>query len=111
MSDMKRLFENLEKKVRQAAVSAVDTLDANTRGWSETVKKERRKMELRSQIGKHQRMIQKAYARLGELYYMNHSKGVSMDQAADILNILDSNIKVVDLLKQQLEELEKADRK
>ena len=68
--------------------------------------KERKKVEIRAQIGHHERAVTKAYTRLGEAYFNNVENGASMDSAKDVLDLIKSNKKVVELLQEQLKSLE-----
>lgn len=78
----------------------------NTKDLSDTIAKERRKIELRSEIGERSRTLAKAYARLGEAYYESLQNRRSMDDMNDVVALIDSNRKVVDLLNDQLSGLE-----
>ena len=78
----------------------------NTKDLSDTIARERKKIELRSQIGEHTRSLNKAYIRLGEAYYESLQSGRKMEDMNDVLTIIDSKRRLVELLNDQLSDLE-----
>ena len=106
MADVKKTIDELQGTFEEAVSKAAKIVENSTKEWSGTVNKERRKMELRSQIGQHQRNVTKAYTRLGEAYFKYVEKGESMNGVGDVLDILRSNTKVIELLNEQLKALD-----
>ena len=78
----------------------------NTKDLSDTIARERKKIELRSQIGEHTRSLNKSYIRLGEAYYESLKSGREMDDMSDVLTIIESKRRLVELLNEQLGDLE-----
>ncbi len=79
--------------------------DSSRQGLS-FLNRQRRKMELRSQIGNHQKYISRTYEKLGELYYRHAADGADMTGASELMDILRSNLSVVDELTHQLNALD-----
>lgn len=112
-NELKRFSNRMEKEAGKW-LNYVDTesdkvvrfIKDNTKDLSDTIAKERRKIELRSEIGERSRALVKAYARLGEAYYESLQNRRSMDDMKDVVALIDSNRKVVDLLNDQLSGLE-----
>lgn len=112
-NELKRFSNRMEKEAGKW-LNYVDTesdkvvrfIKDNTKDLSDTIAKERRKIELRSEIGERSRALAKAYARLGEAYYESLQNRRSMDDIKDVVALIDSNRKVVDLLNDQLSGLE-----
>ena len=106
MADIKKTIDELQGTFMEAVGKAAKIVESSTKELSGTVNKERRKMEIRSQIGQHQRNVTKAYTRLGEAYFKYVEKGESMSGVGDVLDILRSNTKVIELLNEQLKALD-----
>ncbi|MBQ6450874.1 MAG: hypothetical protein IJJ29_03020 [Solobacterium sp.] len=106
MSEFNKYVEEIRKLINDQVDKTARTITDNTREFTEVFQKERRKIELRSQIGQHQRQVSKAYERIGQAYFENIEEGKSMDHIKDVIDLLRSNRKVIELLKQQLAELE-----
>ena len=104
--DLKKGAEEWVNYVDKQSDKVVDFIRTNTKELTEAVKKEQKKMELRSQIGEHTRALNKAYTRLGEAYYASASEHKAMTDVSDVMALIQSNRKLVDLLKEQLKRLE-----
>ncbi len=118
--EMKNLEEELEKFRKHLEAEAekwlknvdgesdkvVRFVKENTKDLTDTIARERKKIELRSEIGERSRTLNKAYTRLGEAYYDSLQNRRSMDDMSDVIAIIDSNRKLVDLLNEQLAGLE-----
>lgn len=104
--DMKKEAEDWVKNVDEQSDKVVKFVRENTKDITAALKKERRKMELRSEIGEHSRALTKAYTRLGEAYYDSISERRGIGDVNDLLSLINSNKKLVDLLQAQLDELE-----
>lgn len=109
MEDFKKMTDDWVKFVDESSDKVADFVTKSTKDMTGALKKERRKMELRSQIGEHTRALTKAYTRLGEAYYDAKISGKEVEGMQDVMDLVHSNRKVVELLKAQLEELEKTD--
>jgi len=107
MSDIKKSANEWVKFVDEKSDQVVKLFNEGTKDFSGTVKKERKKMEIKSQIGEHTRALNKAYTRLGEAYYNSKTAGKSEPaNMQDVMDLIRSNRKVVELLNDQLEALE-----
>lgn len=107
MTDLKKIVEAIQNDVDVLVRKTVKSVEKGTRNVSSTIATEQKKVAIRSQIGQHQRNATKAYARLGEAYYNYVEKGVALTGIEDVLDILRSNNKVIELLQAQLQDLEK----
>lgn len=107
MSELNKKAEELVKFLNDTVDKGVKIVNESTKDITDSLKKERKKMEIRSQIGEHQRALTKAYTRLGEAYYASKSTGKAMENTEDVEGLIKSNRKVVELLSEQLEALEK----
>ena len=84
----------------------VETFETSTKDLSVKLQKEKKKVELKSQIGQHERQMAKAYERIGEAYYNHVENGAEMENLEDIFDLLRSNHKVIALLEEQMKELD-----
>lgn len=109
MSELNKYAEEVKKIVTNQVNKAAKLLAENNRDITEVLRKERKKLEIRSQIGQHQRQVAKAYERIGQAYYEHEEQGKSMDYIKDVMDLLRSNLKVIDLLNEQLKQLEPED--
>ena len=57
MADIKKTIDELQGTFTEAVGKAAKIVESSTKELSGTVNKERRKMEIRSQIGQHQRNV------------------------------------------------------
>jgi len=99
-------MEDWKKELNDFADKAAKAVQAGSKDFMSVMDKERKKVEIRAQIGHHERAVTKAYTRLGEAYFNNVENGASMDSAKDVLDLIKSNKKVVELLQEQLKTLE-----
>ena len=98
------------KYVDSESDKVVRFVKGNTKDFSDTISRERRKIELRSEIGERTRTLTKAYTRLGEAYYDSMKSGRNLDGMKDVIALIDSNRKFVKKKKKKLDGLEKADQ-
>ncbi len=105
--DLMKEAEDWVKYVDVQSDKVVKFVRDNTKDISGAIKKERRKIELRSEIGEHTRTLNKAYTRLGEAYYNSTAEHKAMEDVKDLMALIQSNRKLLDLLQQQLDTLEK----
>ncbi len=107
MSEINKKAEEIVKLFNDTVDKGVKIVNESTKDLTDSLKRERKKMEIRSQIGEHQRALTKAYTRLGEAYYASKTAGKAMENMEDVEGLIKSNKKVVELLTEQLEALEK----
>ena len=66
-------MENNEKDFTETISSLIEkgteTLNKTTKTITDQLAKERKKLEIKSQIGQHERQLSKAYERLGKAYF------------------------------------------
>ncbi|MBR2767722.1 MAG: hypothetical protein IKG00_08915 [Lachnospiraceae bacterium] len=95
------------KNVDVQSDKVVKFVNDSTKDFQTTMKNERKKMELRSEIGEHRRALNRAYTRLGEAYYdAQTSRTKEMSDVSDIMVIVQNNRRLIELLEGQLAELE-----
>ena len=102
MADLDKYLETAKKIVNFGTEKVKD----GTKDLSSRLQVERKKIEIKSQIGQHQRQMSKAYERIGEAYYKHLETGNPVEGVNDVLEIIRSNKKVVELLQEQLTSLE-----
>jgi len=123
--EMKKVEETIRRYRKQIENSANDWLKyvdgesdkvadyvrRNTKEITDTFAKERKKIELRSEIGEHNRALTKAYTRLGEAYYESLKNNRSLDDMKDVIALIDSNKRLIGLLNDQLKAMEGSENK
>ena len=67
-----------------------------------TIDEESKKLDLKSQIGHHERTIRQAYAKLGEAYFEQKINKKAMENEESLIEIIKSNKKIISLLNDQL---------
>jgi len=102
MDDWMKTLKELNDGLNDLTDRTVKFIGDSTKDFSGTMEKERRKMDLRSQIGQHRRAVQKAYERIGEAYV----SGRPMTEMQDVIELVKSNNKLIDMLGEQLKQLE-----
>lgn len=102
-------MDNNEKKVQdkinEFIEKGTETFKSTSKTLTDQLVKERKKLEIRSQIGQHERQIHKAYERIGEAYCKHLETGESLDSLEDVIALVQSNKKVIELLNDQLSQL------
>ena len=103
-------MENNEKDFTETISSLIEkgteTLNKTTKTITDQLAKERKKLEIKSQIGQHERQLSKAYERLGKAYFDQMESGAAMENVDDVTALIRSNRKVVKLLNEQLKQFE-----
>ena len=61
------------------------------------------KLKLKAEIGQNERDITKAYTRLGEAYYEAKTHNAEMSDVNDVVDLIRSKKKLVELLKEKLD--------
>ena len=61
------------------------------------------KLKLKAEIGQNERDITKAYTRLGEAYYEAKTNNAEMSDVNDVVDLIRSKKKLVELLKEKLD--------
>ena len=97
------------RNVDEQSDKVVKFVNDSTRDIQKAIQSERRKMELRSEIGEHTRALNKAYARLGEACYEAQESGrKDLAESADLFDLIRNKRRLIELLQEQLETLEAA---
>ena len=103
-------MENNEKDFTETISSLIEkgteTLNKTTKTITDQLAKERKKLEIKSQIGQHERQLSRAYERLGKAYFDQMESGAAMENVDDVTALIRSNRKVVKLLNEQLKQFE-----
>lgn len=105
--DMKKEAEEWVKYVDEQSDKVVKFVRKATNDLSKAFERETKKMELRSEIGEHQRSLTKAYTKLGEAYYDAENNHTAMGDVSETMTLITSNRRLIDMLKSQLDDLEK----
>lgn len=98
MDDLQKEIEELLNKTTKAVNESVNYVATK-------VNKEKNKLDIKSQIGYHERTLKKAYCRLGEAYFISVETGIAMENNEDLLEVIKTNKKVIRLLEEQLHNL------
>ncbi|MBE6123707.1 MAG: hypothetical protein IJ130_13010 [Solobacterium sp.] len=110
MDELRKQLEELANEMAKSLSDVTDKasklIESGSRDLPETFNREKKKMEIKAQIGKNQRAVAKAYARVGEAYFNYVENGTSMDEMRDVIDLIRSNNKVIELLEEQLAALE-----
>lgn len=106
MAKLIKPVDELQKSVEKIIKETSKTVTKGTKDITTIISKEQKKVEIKSQIGQHKRNVTKAYARLGEAYFKHETEGATMEGTEDVMDILKSNLKVIRLLQDQLDQLE-----
>ncbi len=113
MDDLKKtldeLLDDIVKGMNEVTDKASKIIDSGAKDLPGTLSREKKKVEIKAQIGKNQRAVVKAYARIGEAYFNHVEKGTSMDEMKDVLDLVRSNNKVIELLEEQLARLDETE--
>lgn len=108
-------MDNNEKDLTETISSLIEkgteTFNKKTKNITDQIAKERKKLEIRSQIGQHERQLSKAYERIGKAYYDEKETGVASEDLTDVIALVRSNRKVVELLNEQLAQFEEKTEK
>ena len=108
-NELQKQAEAWLKNVDVQSDKVVKFVNDSTKDFQTTLKNERKKMELRSEIGEHRRALNRAYTRLGEAYYDSQtSRNREMSDVSDIMVIIQNNRRLIELLEGQLADLEKS---
>ena len=67
------------------------------------------KLKLKAEIGQNERDITKAYTRLGEAYYEAKTNNAEMSDVNDVVDLIRSKKKLVELLKEKLDAMNPTD--
>ena len=99
---MADIFKELEEVLTQTT----KTIEEGVNKLGERLDYEAKKIDLKAQIGNHERVIRQNYTKLGEAYYSYRANNTSMDQTDSIVEAIKANLKVVELLSEQLKALD-----
>lgn len=68
---------------------------------------EKRKAEIRSEIGHNARELSKAYEKLGRQYFNHKENGIEIGGEKDTFELIRAKEKLIELLNEKLDQLEK----
>jgi len=112
MNEIQKQADAWLKNVDVQSDKVVKFVNDSTKDFQTTMMNERKKVELRSEIGEHRRALNKAYTRLGEAYYEAQvSKTKQMSDVSDVVDIVSNNLRLIELLENQLKALEKEEKR
>ncbi len=110
MEEFEKGVEMLEKALSKATdkvVSGVNrVIEEAPTELKATIQRERSKADLRSQIGTHQKTVDKAMYRLGVARFEAVVNNKQTDREEDLIEIIQTNQKLIALLTKKLEEVE-----
>lgn len=106
MTDWKKTTDDFAKFLNDTGTQFAKIVTDASSSFTEGAKKAKQKLELKSQIGDHTRALNKAYARLGEAYYDAYTSHREVQDMDDVLALIKSNRKVIELLNEKLSSIE-----
>lgn len=103
-TDFTDKFNAFKEEALKAMKETVDTV----------VKKldtEKRKAEIKSEIGHNARELSKCYEKLGRQYFLNKEQGLEIGGEKDTFELIRSKEKLIELLNEKLDSLEEESQK
>ncbi len=88
-----------------AADKAVKTAKETGNSVLNMLEAEKKKAEIRSEIGHTSRELAKQYEKLGRMYYNSREFGSAAEGEKDLLDLIRANEKCVELLNEKLDQL------
>ena len=101
------MADDFNTKVNDFVDKAAKTLEEGGRSLLGRLEIEKQKAEIRAEIGHNSRDLTKAYEKLGRAYFDAKEKGTAVEGEAGILDLIRSKEKVLQLLPEKLNVLEK----
>lgn len=100
------MSEDFNKKVNEFVEKASKTIEAGSKTLLERLDTEKRKAQLRSEIGHTSRDLTKAYEKLGREFYEAKIAGKAFEDTASTFELIKSKEKVLELLHDKLTQIE-----
>ncbi len=105
------IAQKVGKAVEDSSKSVLDTLNETGRKVLDTLDTEKKKAEIRSEIGHNSRDLSKAYEKLGRDYFTAKMAGHDLSSNNETFNLIRSKEKVIELLNEKLDLIEKEENK
>lgn len=99
--------QKLGQAVEDGGRSVMDTLNTTGKKMLDTFDLEKKKAEIRAEIGHNSRDLSKAYEKLGRDYFAARSAGRDLSANNETFSLIQSKEKVIELLNEKLDMLEK----
>jgi hypothetical protein len=106
MTDFKKTTQDFTKLVSDAAVKVGEAVNTGVKNVSEYAKLQKKKMEIKAQIGEHNKALAKNYEVLGKAYFEAVEKGEALTDKEDIIRLIRSDRSLVSQLEAQLKDLD-----
>lgn len=100
-------MDDFNNKINDMAEKAVRKLQDGSKAVIGMLDNEKQKAEIRSEIGHSARDLSKAYEKLGREYYTYKVTGKIMETEKDIMDLIRTKEKIIELLNEKLDGLEK----
>ena len=101
------LTQNISKIVEDGSKTVMDTISTTGKKVMDTFDLEKKKAEISSEIGHNSRDLSKAYEKLGRDYYTAKMAGHDLSSNNETFSLIRSKEKVIELLNEKLDLLEK----
>ncbi len=102
MSDFEKQFNEITGKLAKAVTDGVKVAKS-------VADEQTAKLKLRAEIGQNERDITKAYNRLGQAYYEAKINNAEMSDVNDVLDLIRSKKKLIELLQEKLDAMNASD--
>jgi len=100
-------MDEFNNKLNDLADKAVRKLQDSSKAVMGMLDTEKQKAEIRSEIGHASRDLSKAYEKLGRDYYTYKVTGRIIETEKDMMDLIRTKEKIIELLNEKLDNLEK----
>ncbi len=101
----KNTFEELFAKLDEVSQKTIETISESTKTLRQRVSDEKRKAEVRSEIGHNKRELAKIYEQLGRAYYAHKVSDVGIEKEEEVFDRIRSKEKLIELMEEKLKTL------
>ncbi len=101
------MSEDFNSKVNEFVDKAAKSIEEGGKSLLSRLEIEKKKAEIRSEIGHNSRELSKAYERLGREFFMAKEAGRAYSDENDLFDRIRSKERTIELLNEKLDTLEK----
>lgn len=106
MADFQKTTQDITKFVSDAAVKVGEAVNTGVKNVSEYAKLQKKKMEIKAQIGEHNKALAKNYEVLGKACFEAMEKAETLTDKEDIIRLIRSDRTLISQLEAQLKDLD-----
>lgn len=111
MTDWKKTTDDLTKVLNGTADKVAGFVNKSAKTIGTIARQQRRRLELKAEIGEHTRVLNKTYARLGQAYYEAQEEGLPLEGTDDLVKLIHSSRQLIAMLNEKLDALKMNDGK